>query len=68
MAIVKIQLRRDTAANWTSANPILSAGELGLETDTGRMKVGDGASSWAVLAYQSSVDSSSTYLSSILYR
>lgn len=40
MAVI-VQVRRDTAANWTSANPILLAGELGFEYDTGRMKVGD---------------------------
>jgi len=33
---VKVQFRRDTAANWTSNNPVLSAGELGLETDTSK--------------------------------
>ena len=39
----KIQVRRDTAANWQSANPILSAGEPALETDTNITKYGDGA-------------------------
>lgn len=47
----KIQLRHDTAANWTSANPTLLAGEIGVETDTGKIKVGDGATAWASLAY-----------------
>ena len=47
----RIQIRRDTAANWTSANPILANGELGLETDTGKLKVGDGTTQWASLAY-----------------
>ena len=65
---IQIQLRRDTAANWTSANPTLAAGELGLETDTGRLKVGNGTNIWTALAYQSSVDSTSLYLASILYR
>ena len=37
MSIQQIKLRRDTAANWTSANPTLAAGELGFETDTGRV-------------------------------
>lgn len=46
-----IQLRRDTAANWTSADPTLAAGELGLESDTTRMKVGDGSTVWTSLAY-----------------
>lgn len=38
--ITKFQVRRDTAANWAAANPTLAAGEVGLETDTGRSKVG----------------------------
>jgi len=53
MAIKRLQLRRDTAANWTSANPVLLAGELGAETDTGKFKVGDGSAAWASLAYSS---------------
>jgi hypothetical protein len=47
----KIQLRRDTAANWTSANPTLVSGEIGLETDTDQFKVGDGATAWNSLGY-----------------
>ena len=46
-----IKLRRGTAAQWTSANPVLAAGEVGLETDTNRTKYGDGTSSWASLSY-----------------
>ena len=38
---VQMQQRRDTAANWTSANPTLLSGELGYETDTGKFKIGD---------------------------
>jgi hypothetical protein len=48
---VKIQLRRDTAANWTSANPVLAAGELGVETDTGFVKIGNGSTVWNSLSY-----------------
>ena len=40
------QQRRDTAANWTSQNPTLLAGELGYETDTGYFKIGDGSTAW----------------------
>jgi hypothetical protein len=40
---VQIQIRRGTAANWTSANPTLAEGELGYETDTGKLKAGDGS-------------------------
>jgi hypothetical protein len=47
----KIQLRRDTAAAWTTANPTLSAGEFGVETDTLKVKVGNGSTAWASLAY-----------------
>jgi len=46
-----IQIRRDTAANWTSANPILAQGELGAETDTDKIKIGDGTTAWSSLAY-----------------
>lgn len=47
----KIQLRRDTAANWSTYNPTLSAGEPGFETDTGKLKIGDGQTSWLELSY-----------------
>mgnify|MGYP003610449498 FL=1 len=47
----QIQVRRDTAAAWTSANPVLKAGEQGYETDTGNYKMGDGASVWTALGY-----------------
>jgi hypothetical protein len=47
----RIKLRRDTEANWTSVNPILAAGEPGLETDTGKIKYGDGTSRWNSLEY-----------------
>jgi len=47
----KIQLRRDAAADWTSNNPTLSAGEFGWESDTNRFKIGDGSAAWASLGY-----------------
>ena len=47
----KIQVRRDTAANWTSADTVLSEGEMGYETDTGFMKIGDGSTAWTSLSY-----------------
>jgi len=46
-----IQIRRDTAANWSSANPTLANGEQGYETDTGKMKIGNGSTAWTSLAY-----------------
>lgn len=49
--LANIQVRRDTAANWTSANPTLAAGELGLETDTLKLKLGNGTAAWTSLAY-----------------
>lgn len=48
-----IQLRRDTAANWAVVNPVLRDGEAGFETDTRRLKVGDGISTWSLLPYVS---------------
>lgn len=48
---VQIQLRNDTAANWTTANPILAQGELGVESDTGKVKLGDGSTAWSSLGY-----------------
>lgn len=47
----KIQLRRDTAADWTSNNPTLSEGEFGWESDTNRFKIGDGSAAWNSLEY-----------------
>lgn len=46
-----IQIRRDTASNWTSADTVLAQGEQGYETDTGKMKVGDGSTAWSSLSY-----------------
>ena len=47
----RLQLRRDSAANWTSANPTLAQGEIGVETDTNQAKMGDGLTPWTSLAY-----------------
>ena len=52
---VQIQMRRDVAADWTSANPVLAEGELGLETDTAKWKIGDGATAWTSLGYVNQV-------------
>jgi hypothetical protein len=48
---VQMAQRTDTAANWTSANPILLLGELGHESDTDKLKIGDGATNWNSLTY-----------------
>lgn len=47
----RIKLRRDTATRWENINPILSLGEPGLETDTGKIKYGDGLTTWNLLPY-----------------
>jgi len=52
----RIQLRRDTGANWTSVDPVLSAGEIGVDLTTGQIKIGDGSSIWSELAYYSGSD------------
>jgi hypothetical protein len=57
MTIRRILIRRDTAANWTAANPTLASGELGGETDTGKLKLGNGSTAWNSLAYQGGVTS-----------
>jgi len=52
MAVVtQIQVRRGTASQWTSTNPVLAAGEQGFETDTLKLKIGDGSTAWNSLAY-----------------
>jgi hypothetical protein len=53
MAVVtQIQIRRGTAAQWTSANPTLASGEFGYESDTGKFKIGNGSTAWTSLSYQ----------------
>lgn len=47
----RMQQRRGTAAQWTSADPILAAGEIGFETDTSQFKIGDGTNHWSDLSY-----------------
>jgi len=47
----RFQLRRDTAINWEAVDPVLLVGELAYETDTGRLKLGDGTSTWSELPY-----------------
>lgn len=51
MAIERIRFRRGTAATWTSNNPTLSSGEPGWESDTNKIKIGDGSTAWNSLAY-----------------
>lgn len=46
-----IQMRRGTSAVWVSVNPILAAGEIGVESDTLKIKIGDGVTAWNSVAY-----------------
>ena len=48
---IQIQFRRGLAADWTSINPVLAEGEIGIETDTGKLKTGDGVTGWTGLPY-----------------
>jgi hypothetical protein len=61
----KIQIRRDTSANWISNNPILSLGEIGIETDTGTAKYGDGLTAWTSLTYSKINPSTYTALTTL---
>lgn len=51
---LQIQLRRDTSTNWTSSDPTLAQGEIGIETNTGKFKIGTGSTAWTSLAYATS--------------
>jgi hypothetical protein len=53
----RMQQRKGTAAQWTSANPILNAGEIGWESDTNKFKIGDGTNHWADLDYFADINS-----------
>ena len=48
---VQIQFRRGTALEWSTVNPILAQGEMGIETDTSLFKVGNGIDNWNELDY-----------------
>ena len=61
----KITLRGDTKANWVSVNPVLSAREMVIETDTNRTKIGDGISTYTELMYASNSNSYKTYIGKI---
>jgi len=51
MTFYSVKNTHDTAANWTSNDPTLLVGEFGYETDTGKLKVGDGSTAWTSLSY-----------------
>lgn len=58
----RMQQRRGTSAEWTSANPILASGEIGFETDTNQFRIGDGVSSWTSLSYFETLDDIQTFI------
>ena len=58
----KIQLRRDSSADWTTINPVLSEGEVGFETNTGKFKIGNGSTTWSGLDYFLDSSDLSAYL------
>ena len=55
----RLQLRRDGAQQWANVNPILAQGELGIEIDTSRLKVGDGVTAWNSLKYERPIETES---------
>jgi hypothetical protein len=52
-----MQQRRGTQAQWTAANPVLGAGEIGFETDNNRFKIGDGTNAWSAISYFVDIES-----------
>jgi hypothetical protein len=58
----RMQQRRGTGTQWTTANPVLAAGEIGFETDTNQFKMGDGVNVWSSLTYFIDTTSLSTSL------
>jgi hypothetical protein len=57
-----VQHKRGTAAILAANNPVLAAGEIGLETDTNRTKIGDGSTAWNSLPYANSPPADNLYL------
>ena len=51
LTIGKLTLKNKTASEWTSSNPTLAKGEIGIENDTGKFKLGDGSKDWKTLPY-----------------
>jgi hypothetical protein len=54
MSTVRIQVRRGLSSEWTAANPVLAAGEMGVETNTNKFKFGNGTDAWTALSYAAS--------------
>ena len=51
MPFIQFQLRRGTSTEWSSSNPVLAAGEIGIETNTNLLKIGNGSTAWNSLVY-----------------
>ena len=64
----RIQLRRGGAQEWQNSNPILAQGEFGVELDTGRIKIGDGVTSWNTLRYERPIESVSNTANTLVQR
>jgi hypothetical protein len=64
----RIQLRRGGAQEWANANPTLAQGELGIELDTGRFKIGDGVTAWNSLRYERPIESTSNTANTLVQR
>ena len=64
----RIQLRRGGAQEWANANPTLAQGEIGIELDTTRIKIGDGVSAWNTLTYERPLDSTANTANTLVQR
>ena len=64
----RIQLRRDGAQQWANVNPILAQGELGIEIDTSRIKIGDGVTPWNSLKYERPIETESNTANTLVKR
>ena len=64
----RLQLRRGGAQEWANSNPILAQGELGIELDTGRFKIGDGVTAWNTLRYERPVESVTNTANTLVQR
>jgi hypothetical protein len=64
----RIQLRRGNTSEWTNANPILAQGEVGIDLDQNRIKIGDGSTPWNSLAYERPDDQSSNIPNTLVKR
>jgi Major tropism determinant N-terminal domain len=52
----RLKLRRDSSNRWAQVNPVLAEGEPAFELDTGKIKIGDGVSTWSDLGYLRSTE------------